>query len=290
MPSGRYNARLYSYKLQRFAERSWNLYLLSTKKHQAASSITHAIRAALKSNLTSDEKSWIDRIERLRAEMNASIQLITRTDYGAGNPGSTLTAEEMQAGVDVTSTLGQISQAVSKSAFWSLFLFKLIRAMRPRSCIEMGTAVGISGAYQAAALRLNGQGTLRTLEGGTSVAAVARNNFQQLGLDNVEVVVGRFEDTLADVLIRHQPVDYVFVDGHHDEHATLRYLEQILPYCSEKAILVFDDIAWSDGMKRAWRAITEDNRIDLAITLGAVGLCVIDRAIDGRKYFSIPLQ
>ena len=92
--------------------------------------------------------------------------------------------------------------------------------MRPGSCLEMGTAVGVSTAYQAAALRLNRHGSFVTIEGATSLADIARSNFQQLGLDTVEVVVGRFQDTLTEVLTSRQPVDYVFVDGHHDEQAT----------------------------------------------------------------------
>jgi predicted O-methyltransferase YrrM len=154
----------------------------------------------------------------------------------------------------------------------------------------MGTAVGISAAYQTAALRLNGHGALVTLEGATSLAEIARNNFQQLGLDTVEVVVGRFHDTLPVVLTNRRPVDYVFVDGHHDDQTTLAYFEHILPFLAETALLVFDDIAWSEGMKRAWATIARDKRVGVAVDLGAVGLCVIDNAIAGPRYFSIPLQ
>jgi predicted O-methyltransferase YrrM len=290
MQSVRHDVRLYLYKFQRFAERSWNLYRLSSQKDPVTSSIALAIRTALKPTLTPEEKRWIDRIEQLRTELNTSTKPITRKDFGAGDPNSNRTPEEMAAGVEVTDTIGQFSRMASKSPFWDLVLFKLIRAVRPRSCIEMGSAVGISGSYQAAALHLNGQGTLITLEGASSIAEIAGNNFKQLGLNNVEVVVGRFETTLTDVLAKQRPVDYVFIDGHHDEHATVDYLEQILPFCSEKALLVFDDISWSEGMKRAWDVIAKDSRIDLAVTLGPVGLCVIDRAIDECKHFSILLQ
>jgi predicted O-methyltransferase YrrM len=154
----------------------------------------------------------------------------------------------------------------------------------------MGTAVGISAAYQAAALSLNGHGTLVTLEGASTLADIATENFRLLGLDTVELVVGRFQDTLPDVLTKRRPVDYVFVDGHHDEQATLAYFEQILPFLKETALLVFDDIGWSEGMKRAWNTITKDKRLSLAVDLGPVGVCVIDSSVVGRRYFSIPLQ
>ena len=277
-------------KLQRLVVRSWNLYGLSHEGNRITESITHSVREALKHVLTLEEKNWIDRIEYLRTEMNASTKPLTRTDYGAGNSDSNRTQEEMRAGVEIGDTLGHISQEVSKPAFWCCLLFKLVRTMHPSSCIEMGTAVGISAAYQAAALRLNGHGALVTLEGASSVADIAKNNFQQLGLDTVEVVVGRFQDTLPDVLTKRQPVGYVFVDGHHDEQATLAYFEQILPFLAETALLVFDDIAWSEGMKRAWNTIAHDRRVGVAVDLGPVGLCVIDSSIARHRYFSIPLH
>jgi predicted O-methyltransferase YrrM len=278
------------HEFPRLVKRSWNLYSLGHEGNRITKSITDSIRATLKYSLTLEEKNWIDRIEYLRTEMNASTKQITRTDYGAGNPDSNRTQEEMRAGVETVDTLGHISQTVSKSAFWCCLLFKLIRTMRPTSCIEMGTAVGISAAYQGAALELNGHGSLVTIEGATSIADIARNNCRQLGLNTVEVVVGRFQDTLADTLKNRQPVDYVFVDGHHDEQATLAYFEQILPFLAQTALLVFDDIVWSEGMKRAWHTIAHDRRVSVAVDLGPIGLCVIDKSIAGHKYFGIPLH
>ena len=75
-------------KFERLAERSWNLYSLSHEGNRITSSIAHSVRAVLKPALTPEERSWIDRIEHLRTQMNASTKQITRTDYGAGNPDS----------------------------------------------------------------------------------------------------------------------------------------------------------------------------------------------------------
>jgi predicted O-methyltransferase YrrM len=277
-------------KLQRSVERSWSLYGLRHKGNRITESISHSVRAALKRALTPEEKRWIDRIEFLRTEINASTKYLTRTDYGAGSPDSNWTQDKMRAGVEVADTLGHISQVSSKSSFWCCLLFKLIRTVHPTSCIEMGTNVGISAAYQAAALRLNGHGTLATIEGAAPLADIAKSNFQQLGLDTVEVVVGRFQDALPDLLKNRGPVDYVFVDGHHDEQATMAYFEQIFPFLAEAALVVFDDITWSEGMKRAWNTIAYDKRVSVAVDLGPVGLCVIDNSIAGRRYFSIPVN
>lgn len=49
--------------------------------------------------------------------------------------------------------------------------------------------------------------------------------------------------------------DLAFVDGHHDEQATLDYFALIRPRMRTGAVMAFDDIEWSDGMRRAWKEI-----------------------------------
>ena len=277
-------------RLGRRVERAKALYRLDHEGNGATKRIAESIRASLTASVTDDERSAIERIERLRSEMNSSTTEIRRRDYGAGGRDSKRTKEQMLAGVEVVDTLGHLSQALSKPPLWCNFLFRLLRTTRPNRCIEMGTAVGVSGAYQATALKLNGHGKLVTLEGAASVADVARSNFQRLGLDSVEIVVGRFDETLPGVLAETRPVDYVFIDGHHDEKATLAYFEQILPFLADPAFLVFDDITWSDGMARAWETIAGDRRVGVALDLGPVGLCVVDKSISRRHHVSLTLQ
>src|SRR5262245_28387124 len=127
--------------------------------------IAACVESAKQKQMTQDEKHWVEPIERLRAKMNALKRRIRRTDYGAGTPDSRRTLEEIEAVVRVMQTLGYFTRASSTSPFWCLFLFKLIRATHPSVCLELGTGVGISGAYQAAALKVNGQGKLTTMEG-----------------------------------------------------------------------------------------------------------------------------
>ena len=236
--------------------------------------IAACLEAAKKMHMTQDEKDRAEPIERLRAEMNALKRRIQRTDYGAGIPNSGRTHEQMQAGVHVTQTLGDFTRVSRLSPFWCLFLLKLIRATRPSVCLELGTGVGISGAYQAAALEMNGQGKLTTLEGSPELSDIARANFARLELKAVEVVTGRFQDRLPGVLKDAKSVDYVFVDGHHDGRATSSYFRQIRPFLTEKAIVVFDDVAWSHDMTQAWHSIAGDDQVDLALDLDTMGLCV----------------
>jgi predicted O-methyltransferase YrrM len=280
-------------KVRRSVERRKNLARLERRHDPASRAVAQSIRGTLAGALTSPENEEIAKIETLRLELDSSKEPITRTDFGAGRGDSNRSQEEMKRGNEVTDALGDISRLASKNPLEARLLFLLLRRFEPLSCLELGTSVGISACYQGAALRLNGKGRLITLEGAPPLADVARRNFDRLGLTNVEVLVGRFDETLSPTLDRARPLDYVFIDGHHDEQATLRYFEVVLPALAERAVVVFDDIAWSDGMKRAWQAIGNDRRVALAVDLGAVGVCVVDRSPSGAaqsKFYRIPLS
>lgn len=272
---------------RRFAS-DWTVGRLERFPSPEASAIARAVRNTLEETPDSAARAWFDRIEALRAELEHSTQEIRRTDYGAGAPTENRSDAAMSAGVVVVDQLGRIVRVASKQPFWCRLLFELVRALRPASCVELGTAVGLSAAYQAAALELNEHGRLVTLEGAESLAAIARGNLQQLQLHRVAVVTGRFQDTLSRVLAERGPVDFLFIDGHHDEAATVRYFSQAVPALAPGAVVLFDDIQWSTGMARAWKAIVANPQVNLAVDFGPLGLCVV-RQGGRRKLIKLPL-
>jgi predicted O-methyltransferase YrrM len=251
---------------------------LRTVDEEIKRSLGGLLDAHMANRWSSEEKDWIEKIESLRNELNASSMEVIRIDYGAGSPDSKLTREEMHRGRVVLTTVGEICRVASLRPKWGGLLFRLVRQYRPAVCLELGTALGISTAYQAAALQLNHHGRILTLEGSESSASLARENFGKLGLEGVEVVLGRFQDTLQDVLDQNGPIDYVFMDGHHDESATLGYFREIYPHLAESATLVLDDISWSSGMRRAWDAIRKDNHVKACVDLISVGICVFAKS------------
>ena len=139
-------------------------------------SLSNALRTTLEDDITLEEKSWIDRIESLRKELNSSTTEISMVDYGAGSSDLDLTDEQMYQGRLVTRTISDISRSCSKPYLWCLLLFKLIREFRPSVCVELGTCLGVSACYQAAALKLNQRGKIITLEGAESLASLAKQN------------------------------------------------------------------------------------------------------------------
>lgn len=148
---------------------------------------------------------------------------------------------------------------------------------RPIQIVELGTCAGISGIYLLVGMSQRGGGHLTTFEGDAQLAALATYEMQSFidrhGLRGVsfDVRVGRFENTVGAFFQgSDQPLDLVFIDGHHQEEPTLDYHRMARARMSPRGLIVHDDIAWSPGMERAWQRImdTEDSKIT-ELMLGA---------------------
>jgi predicted O-methyltransferase YrrM len=247
-----------------------------------------AILETLDNELSDEEEQAISEIEARRTLLLNSTITIPIIDYGAGSHDSQRTQEEMEKGVRSTASVSKITTA-SKPKFWATMLFKMIRKIKPSSCVELGSCVGISASYQASALKLNGKGKIVTLEGSAEIANIARETFATLGINNASVVTGPFHETLSGVFESAKPVDLFFNDGHHDHDAVMRYFKQVLPYLSDPAVIVFDDISWSPGMRKAWTEIENDEHVSASIDLNNIGIVVIDKDLVNKERLRILL-
>jgi predicted O-methyltransferase YrrM len=209
--------------------------------------------------IPSEEREWATRIEARRRELFARQERARPFEDSLPN------------------TISQASMWTTIPPVWGVFLMRLVRELRPRSCLELGTGIGISAGYEAVALELNGGGRLITLDGSAEWAAVAEEGLSSLGLGRVEFSVGPIADTLPSVLERLAPVDYAFVDAEHTEEATIGYFESIVPHMSPQGVMIFDDIPWTRELRRTWSRIAHDERVSGAFALGRMGVAVISR-------------
>jgi precorrin-6B methylase 2 len=253
-----------------------------------AEKIARAMDETLNNHLSPEEEKWVDKIEELRKRLINSSMTISITDYGAGSSNIRRTEKESDKGVVALTTIGKVCKA-SKPYFWALFLSKLVREFEPLKCIELGTCLGVSAAYLAFNQKLVEKGSIVTLEGSESLAFLAKENLDALGLENATVVFGKFQDTLDMVLDEHQPIDFAFIDGHHDEEATIIYFQQLQPYLQKESIVIFDDISWSRGMRNAWKKIRENEKVKISLDLRIMGICVLDSTVKKKYIFNIPL-
>ena len=116
----------------------------------------------------------------------------------------------------------------------------LATAVGATAILEIGTAIGYSGIWLAAALPANGM--LVTMERDRKRAAQARENFVRAGVaDRVTVMIGDASLMLAKV---GGPFDLIFQDG--DKRSYLPMLDRLVDLVRPGGLIVTDNVLW-DG-------------------------------------------
>jgi predicted O-methyltransferase YrrM len=244
---------------------------LAASRDHAAAALRRSVTATLVRRASPGERAWIERIEAKRVELLGDREL-TGPSFDSGREGP---KGRFSMGRRPT-TVGIASEFMSLPAIWCLLLMRLVRELRPQSCLELGTAFGISTAYQAAALELNGRGALTTMEGSPEWAGLAERTLASLGLVDVDTRIGPIGETLPRELDRSGPFDFVYIDAEHQADATLDHFRVMLPGLSDGAVVVLDDVDWPE-MKRAQRAIGLDPRVSTSVAVGRLGISVLGR-------------
>lgn len=253
----------------------------------APSAVVRAVQKAAVGRPSDEERQWLTRIELMRSLLLTSPVPLELADLGAG-AGARFDDGNSEQPKIVRKTLGEMTLS-SKPRRWAYLLFRILREFKPDTVLEMGACVGISASYQAAALEVNGTGRIVTLEGAKPLAEHSARTLAELDLDDrAEVRLGRFSDTLGDAISDLKPVGFAFIDGNHVEGATIDYMEVVTAAAADEAVLVFDDINWSDGMRSAWKRIAADERFALTLDLRSVGIAVVSKSATRLVSSSVP--
>lgn len=162
----------------------------------------------------------------------------------------------------------------------ALLLYALVRTLKPRYLVEVGAAHGYGAASIGAALKDNGNGTVRTLEGMFVRKKIARHTVQRLGLGGyVEVVGGDFRDTVPQAFEGRADLDLVFIDGDKSVELTRSHFRLSLEHMPAGGFLFFDDIDFNDQIESVWSEIFGHTRISTCLTFfGRWGLLKVEPA------------
>ena len=208
---------------------------------------------------TTAEQQDVTRCEQRRAE------LLRRTEP-IGDVHETASGRH-----DVT-TVGAETQIASCPPDKALFIYRMVRTMRPRLVVEFGSALGVSGSYIASALRANGSGRLITVEGSPSRQAIAAESIESVAPGVTTSICGFFEDHL-DVL---DGADLFFNDGNHNADAVQRYADAALERMARPSVLLLDDaLGYSEEMVAAWERLRADRRFTASTLAKDVGVLSI---------------
>jgi predicted O-methyltransferase YrrM len=196
--------------------------------------------------------------ERYRTELLTDNTSFERIDLGIGsrNP------------LPATTVQGVAGRSL-KSPRWCRLLFRMLRYYELGPVLELGTSFGVTTQYLAAAVPLQ---KIYTIEGDPFIAQRAMAQFTSAGHNNIETVIGDFNEVLPGVLRKMGTVGFVWLDGNHQRDATIRYVEQIIPYVQNETFLVLDDIYWSAGMQAAWETLKQHPQVCASIDLFGAGV------------------
>ena len=155
---------------------------------------------------------------------------------------------------------------------WGLFLYLCADVAAAGTMLELGSSAGISAAYLASG---RGCRRLMTLEGSPILARLAQATLDEIA-PGASVIEGLFDNGLDHVFAALDQADaglnLVYLDGHHDEVATLHYVARLLPRLRPGALVILDDIYLYEEMWRAWNRIRTMPGISVAVNLGRFGL------------------
>ncbi len=200
-------------------------------------------------------------LDTLRLSLMQDTTRLKVQDFGAGS--RRMGAER---------TISQIARNSAVSKKEGELLFRLVNELSPNTILELGTSIGLSTLYMAEARK---KSSIHTVEGCAETAKVAQQNFDILAASNIKIHVGNIETVLPALLPTLPTIDLAYIDANHQYEATMRYFNQILPRLSTDALLIFDDIYWSEGMNRAWEEISQHPNITISIDLFSFGLAFV---------------
>jgi len=210
-------------------------------------------------------------IEGYRNMLKKNRQSLDVTDHGAGSHA-------------LKSRKRKVSDIYKHSAIRAKYgqvLFRLINKYKCKNIVELGTSLGVSTLY----LALTGiSKNVYTIEGCPETAAFAQSTFDWLKLENVKLITGRFSNVLPGVLEKLDTLDFLFIDGHHEQKATIEYFRMCKQKAGYNSIFVFDDIHWSKGMERAWTSIISDSDVTVSVDLYQLGVVFFCKECKKQHY------
>lgn len=179
---------------------------------------------------------------------------------------------------------GDILKSTAISPETGRRLFRLVTWLQPPTILELGTSMGISTAYLAAA---DSRIPLLSIEGNQDIAAKAQQHLSALGLHRVEVVPGLFDEQMPEALKRLGKLGLLFIDGDHRKEAVLKHVHTCLEFRDDNSVFAIADIHWSDGMEEAWAALRALPEVTLSVDFFHFGLLFFKKEIIEKQHFIV---
>ncbi len=192
-----------------------------------------------------------------------------------------LFVKDYGTGADRNARVLDIAKSSLKSPKWAQLLYRVVNFTKAQQVLELGTSLGLTAAYMAS---VNSEIKCETMEGSDEIAGIARENFDKLEIDNIEIVTGNIDDTLQPLLDKTEKLDVVFFDANHRREAVIRYFQQCIEHIHPDTVFIIDDIYWSADMEKAWNEIRKHNQVTTTIDLFEIGIVFFNKNYPKKTY------
>jgi len=220
--------------------------------------------------ITKIDKNFLIQRKLLFKRLKNNSEFIQVKDFGAG---SKSLGEKRKI-----STI--FSTSSSKGKF-SLLLYRITKHYSPKNILELGTSLGVGSIHLSQG---NNNANTTTIEACPATHAQAQENFKQFRFSNINSIQATFDDYLDSY--SSEKFDLVFIDGHHDGNALIKYLEKLKPFTHNDTLFILDDIRWSESMFSAWKKIISDPYYNVSIDLFRMGI-VTPRNQQKKEHFHL---
>jgi predicted O-methyltransferase YrrM len=209
----------------------------------------------------------------LKRKLESSSEKLSVTDLGVGSKSDNGTVRRVS----------KIAKQAGVNRKYGRLLSRIVSYYGCKMGVELGTSLGFGTAY----LAQNGcMERLITIEGCPNIHAMAVQNHAALGLNNIEHFNGEFSTVLPTVLDDLGSIDIAYVDGNHGYEPTIKYFEMLVEKAHSNSFIIFDDINWSEDMRRAWEEICRSKKINLSMEFFRMGI-VAKREEQVKQHFTI---
>lgn len=211
-----------------------------------------------------------NKLRLFRKVFLTSSEVIEMTDRGSG---SQQFSSNYRAVKDMARYAGMTRHK-------SKLINKIIGYFNIKTVLELGTSVGLGSL----AMAVNMPNTkVETIEACPNTAAFAKKQFKSLDLENIKVFNYDFSFFLNNISDRKQ-YDLIYVDGHHNKEATLKYFNLLQKHIHQYSVIIFDDIYWSKDMQDAWLTICTHENLKVSIDLYFWGIVFFNPNLSQQHY------
>jgi len=215
-------------------------------------------------NVSDVNKSYysFDKIEHVRTQLLNNHNTLIINDQGAG---SSINNQAKR-------TISSICKLSTSGEKKCRLIYNIVRYLKPKSVVELGTNLGIATSYIQIADR---SAKVHTVDADNGLIEHAEQTFSynQLPIYTYNMTFESFFTAHNQVL---SDSDLVYIDGNHTYEGTITAFREATQSIIDQKVLIFDDIYWSKGMKRAWIEICKDVSSGYSIDLYIIGIVIIN--------------